>query len=163
LRRAPGAGRKPKPTWLRVIEGKAGHRPLNTDEPQPSGDLSEAPDWMSESQQASWRYAIAHAPAGLLKLLDRSVLTTYIIAEDLHREAAKKIAQFGVVIKTRTGVPMQSPYMAVLNRQAEIMMRAAAEMGFTPSSRSRVKVQDAAAGVKRQELNRFAQLKEDDD
>lgn len=157
MRRAPGAGRKPKPTWLRVIEGKAGHRPLNTDEPQPTGDLDAPPDWMSASQQAAWRYAIAHAPAGLLKLLDRSALTTFIIAEDLHREAAKKVEKFGTVIKTPGG-PMQSPYMGVLNRQAEIMKRAAAEMGFSPSSRSRVGATGRRA--KRRQDSRFADLKE---
>jgi phage terminase small subunit len=33
---------------------------------------------------------------------------------------------------------MQSPYVAVANRQAEIMMRIASEFGFTPASRSRI-------------------------
>ncbi len=33
---------------------------------------------------------------------------------------------------------MQSPYVSVANRQAEIMMRIASEFGFTPASRSRI-------------------------
>jgi phage terminase small subunit len=33
---------------------------------------------------------------------------------------------------------MQSPYIAIANRQAEIMMRIASEFGFTPASRSRI-------------------------
>ena len=33
---------------------------------------------------------------------------------------------------------MQSPYVSQANRQAEIMMRIAAEFGFTPASRSRI-------------------------
>ena len=33
---------------------------------------------------------------------------------------------------------MQSPYLTVANRQAEIMMRIASEFGFTPASRSRI-------------------------
>jgi hypothetical protein len=32
----------------------------------------------------------------------------------------------------------QSPYLAIANRQAEIMMRIASEFGFTPASRSRI-------------------------
>jgi phage terminase small subunit len=32
----------------------------------------------------------------------------------------------------------QSPYLAIANRQAEIMLRVAAEFGFTPASRSRI-------------------------
>ena len=37
-----------------------------------------------------------------------------------------------------TGYPVQSPYVAMANRQAEIMMRIASEFGFTPASRSRM-------------------------
>lgn len=39
-----------------------------------------------------------------------------------------------------TGVPMQSPYLAIANKQAQIMTKAAVEMGFTPASRSRISV-----------------------
>ncbi len=38
------------------------------------------------------------------------------------------------------GYPIQSPYVATTNRQAEIMMRIASEFGFTPASRSRIAV-----------------------
>ena len=34
--------------------------------------------------------------------------------------------------------PIQSPYGAIANRQAEIIMRIASEFGFTPASRSRI-------------------------
>jgi phage terminase small subunit len=33
---------------------------------------------------------------------------------------------------------VQSRYLAIANRQAEIMMRIASEFGFTPASRSRI-------------------------
>jgi phage terminase small subunit len=35
-------------------------------------------------------------------------------------------------------IRLQSPYLAIANRQAEIMMRIASEFGFTPASRSRI-------------------------
>jgi phage terminase small subunit len=35
---------------------------------------------------------------------------------------------------------MQSPYISIANRQAEIMMRIASEFGFTPASRSRISI-----------------------
>jgi phage terminase small subunit len=37
---------------------------------------------------------------------------------------------------------MQSPYVAVANKQVEIMVRIAAELGMTPSSRTRIRVGD---------------------
>jgi phage terminase small subunit len=44
------------------------------------------------------------------------------------------------MVKSPTGYPMQSPYLAIANRQAELMMRIASEFGFTPASRSRISV-----------------------
>jgi phage terminase small subunit len=35
---------------------------------------------------------------------------------------------------------MQSPYVAVLNKQVDIMTRIAAEFGMTPSSRTRIRI-----------------------
>jgi phage terminase small subunit len=42
------------------------------------------------------------------------------------------------MLKSPTGYPIQSPYLAIANRQAEIMLRVASEFGFTPASRSRI-------------------------
>lgn len=44
------------------------------------------------------------------------------------------------MVKSPTGFPIQSPYVSIANRQAEIMMRIAAEFGFTPASRGRISV-----------------------
>ncbi len=88
-----------------------------------------------------WAYAIVNSPQGLLKKLDRSVLAIWVVAEDMHREAAEKVTQYGLLTKSpNAGLPLQSPYLAILNKQAQIMLKAAAELGFTPSSRSRVQV-----------------------
>ena len=42
------------------------------------------------------------------------------------------------MIKSPQGFPIQSPYLAIANRQSEIMMRIASEFGLTPASRSRI-------------------------
>ena len=107
----------------------------------PTGDLVDPPDWMSESQKAGWNYAIANAPRGLLKKLDRSVLTAWVVAEDLHRRASEQVDKFGILTKApHTGQPMQSPFLPVVNKQAMIMLKAAELLGFTPASRTRVQV-----------------------
>jgi P27 family predicted phage terminase small subunit len=138
-------GRKPKPTALKVIAGNPGKRALNPHEPQPRADLSTAPEWMTQRQRDTWTEVIALAPPGLLKDLDASVFAVWVVAYDLYQEASDKLARTGMLIKApNTGVPMQSPYLAIVNRQAQIMMKAAAEMGFTPASRSRVIVKREA-------------------
>jgi P27 family predicted phage terminase small subunit len=134
-------GRKPKPTHLKIVGGNAGKRKLNASEPTPEGDLCDPPDWLTEDQAVGWKYAIQHSPNGLLKNLDRSALVVWVVAEDLHRQASVAVAKFGLVTKSPVkGDPMQNPYLAIVNRQATIMMKAAAELGFTPSSRSRVAI-----------------------
>lgn len=134
-------GGKPKPTHLKLIEGNRGRRPLNKREPKCVGDLCSPPDWFNQSQKDGWNYAISNAPKGMLKLLDRSTLTAWVIAEDLHRQATLAVTENGLVVSSPDkGVPMQNPYLAIINRQAVIMLKAASDLGFTPSSRSRVKV-----------------------
>ncbi|MGH7717148.1 MAG: phage terminase small subunit P27 family, partial [Vulcanimicrobiaceae bacterium] len=46
------AGRKPKPTHLKLVAGNPGKRPPNENEPQPEGDLEDAPEGLTPSQQA---------------------------------------------------------------------------------------------------------------
>ncbi len=133
---------RPKPTHLKIVTGNPGGRALNKNEPIPSGALHDAPGWLTAGQLDGWAYAIEHAPHGLLKRLDRAILTIWVIAEDTHRQAAEKLAQHGLLVKTPiSGLPIQSPYLPIVNKQAQIMLKAAAEMGFTPSSRSRISVE----------------------
>jgi P27 family predicted phage terminase small subunit len=140
-------GRKPVPTHLKVIRGNPGKRVLNANEPRPLGDLADPPEWMSESQKAGWNYAIEHSPAGLLKKLDRSVLSVWVVAEDLHRRASEQVDKFGILTKApNTGLPIQSPYLPVVNKQAAIMLKAAEQLGFTPASRSRIQLMDSFTG-----------------
>lgn len=134
-------GRKPKPTALKLISGNPGKRALNAHEPQPGADLAAPPAWMTERQKATWSEVVELSPPGLLKDVDASVFSVWVIAFDLYQEASEKLARTGMLIKApNTGVPMQSPFLAIVNRQAQIMLKAAAEMGFTPASRSRVVV-----------------------
>ena len=139
------AGRKQKPTQLKLVQGTYRKDRGNEREPLPSGDLCIAPEHFSDEQRAVWDYAIQHAPKGLLKNLDLSILEVWVTAYVFYREAVKKIAIAGQVIKTPSGYPVTNPYMANMNRQAQNMMKAAAEMGFTPASRSRIVVAEESS------------------
>lgn len=133
------AGRKPLPTRVKEVKGTLQKCRINPREPKPIGDLSEPPEYMSEGAQTAWRYAIECAPPHLLKRLDLSVLEVWACAADLYRKAQAGLAKTGLLVKApSSGVPMQSPYLAIANKQAQIMTKAAIEMGFTPASRSRV-------------------------
>jgi P27 family predicted phage terminase small subunit len=147
-------GGKPKPTYLRVLQGNASNRPLNKDEPKPEHPLKDPPESLSDRQKDIWRRALAQAPPDLLTSIDESVFKVWVIAYDFHDQANTMVNMAGVFMKTKNNVPIQNPWMAVVNRQSLIMMRAAAEMGFTPSARSRVRVEST------QKSGAFSELKE---
>lgn len=151
-------GRKPVPTHLRMIRGNPGKRAMNQNEPMPTGDLLDPPEWMNESQKAGWNYAVENAPRGLLKKLDRSVLVAWAVAEDLHHQASLMLEKYGMLTKApNTGLPIQSPYLPIVNKQAAIMLKAAEQLGFSPVSRSRVQL---VGEVSPQDDDRWARLRD---
>lgn len=137
-------GRKPVPTAIKEANGNPGKRPLNALEPKPQGNLDEVPEWFNAEQSKAWRYAILNMPPGVLKRIDSSVLTIWVVAEFLHREATQKVMATGIIVTTKDGNPIQNPYLPVINRQAQIMLKAASELGFTPASRPRLEIDPGA-------------------
>ncbi len=136
------SGRKRKPTQLKLVEGQ--HYRLNErkNEPVAMGELSDAPAHFSDQQRAIWAYAIQHAPRGLLKASDGPVLETWCIALCLHRKATEMVNSTPVIIKTANGTPIQSPWLAVLNKQAIVMRSLVSELGFSPAARARISLAD---------------------
>ena len=129
-------GTKRTPTLLRIINGNPTEKPLNEDEPMPEGDLTDPPGWFTEDQRADWFEALASAPAGLLRRLDKSVLVVWVVAQDMHRQASEAMQLQGITSANEKGVESQSPYSIIQTKNALIMIRAAAELGFSPSSRT---------------------------
>ena len=140
-------GRKPLPTQVKQIKGTLQPCRTNYHEPIPEGLLVEPPDYMPEGAKAAWRYALECAPPTLMCKLDMSVLEIWACAADLYRQAQAGIGKTGLLVKApHSGVPMQSPYLAIANKQAQIMTKAAIEMGFTPASRSRISIPNERPG-----------------
>ncbi len=158
-------GRKPKPTLVKVLAGNPGKGPLNFNEPQPVGNAAEPPWWMSQAQKDLWNSKIAQAPVGLIKLLDQETLAVWIVAADTYQQAAAQVAKRGFMLKeTKKGTIRQfknkastivpdkvtlfkSPYLAIMSEQAGIMQKYGADLGFSPSSRSRIHVLPEGEGA----------------
>lgn len=132
-------GRKPKPTAVKIYQGNPGKRPLNPREPMPPIEAPEPPAVLSEAAREEWgRVAKVLARFNMLTVLDRAALAAYCEAYAMWTEAVTAIRRYGTIVKSPSGYPIQSPYVAIANRQAEIMLRIASEFGFTPASRSRI-------------------------
>jgi P27 family predicted phage terminase small subunit len=134
-------GRRPKPTRLKYLTGNPGKRPLNEHEPKPEIVMPDCPVELGPVAHREWdRMAAELASLRILTQLDRAALAAYCGAYAMWAEATEAIQKFGTMVKSPTGYPVQSPYVSIANRQAEIMMRIASEFGFTPASRSRISV-----------------------
>jgi hypothetical protein len=98
-------GRKPKPTYLKLLDGNASHRPLNLDEPEPVGDLLDPPETLSPAQRILWQVTLKNAPEGMLRKLDAGVFSSYIVNLDEFLSAAKKVDDLGAVVQMPGGQP----------------------------------------------------------
>ena len=112
---------------------------MNMHEPRPEPAIPDCPTELGEVARREWdRLASELGKLKLLTALDRAALAAYCGAYALWAEATEAIQKYGTMVKSPSGFPIQSPYVSIANRQAEIMMRIASEFGFTPASRSRI-------------------------
>ena len=132
-------GRKPKPTSLKIAAGNPGKRALNTREPDVQPDLPTCPAHLLPSAKAEWkRLARELYQLGVLTRLDRAALAGYCQAYGRWVEAEKMLKETPGILKMPSGYIQANPWLTIATKQMELMQRFAAEMGMTPSSRSRV-------------------------
>lgn len=128
-------GRKPVPAALRELHGNPRQKPI-PDEPEGVGDIWSPPSYMDEAQREQWDYAVAHAPPGLLTGTDREILAAWVNACVEYARAVVQVRSMGQVVKTKDGNAIQNPFLGIMNRQALLMAKFGAELGFSPAARA---------------------------
>ena len=138
-----GAGRKPKPTRLKILEGNPGERPLNTKEPKFPVSPGDPPDWLDAVAQEEWRrLAPSLLACGLLQIVDRTILAAYCKAYSRWRQAEELIEKSpSMMMKAGDRGYQKLPHIQIANRYLDQMRSIATEFGFTPASRSRLEVE----------------------
>jgi P27 family predicted phage terminase small subunit len=135
-------GRKPTPTRVKLLHGNPGHRPINGREPQPPSSQPSCPAHLSATAKAEWkRLAGTLNRIGILTQVDRAALAAYCQAWGRWVEAEKKLAETPILLKTPAGYVQPSPWLTIANKQLELMAKYMAELGLTPSARSRLAIQ----------------------
>jgi P27 family predicted phage terminase small subunit len=130
--------RKTKPEGLKEITSSQHKLPPETKETKPVRIL-ECPPELGPIARQEWDRIVGELTSlGVLSSFDRGPLAAYCNSYALWIEGIEAVQKYGAMIKSPNGYPTQSPYLATVNRQAEIMMRIASEFGFTPASRSRI-------------------------
>jgi P27 family predicted phage terminase small subunit len=133
-------GRRPTPTILKQLHGVEPRR-INHQEPRPKSGAPEPPAHFTPEQHALWAQAVQSAPPGLLSPADAALLETWVTAWSLHRRATVELERAGSLTTPSASDParrMPSPLITVIAKTSAIMARAVTELGFTPTSRSRV-------------------------
>ena len=139
------AGRKPKPTNLKILHGNPGGRRLPKNEPKPELGIPDPPSWIepgSERRRVWDEYAAKLLSMGVLTFVDGMALAALVDAHCDWREAAEIVQREGLTcIKTtdRGGsAEVARPEIAIRNDAWKRMKSMQVEFGLTPSARSRV-------------------------
>jgi P27 family predicted phage terminase small subunit len=130
-------GRPPKPLELRRLHGNTGHRPLvEVEEFKTRGPLGGPPDFLSPEARAVWERIANVMPRGMIASCDLDLMATYVTAVSLHEQACRELQKTGPVVMGANDIPVISPWCRVQIRQSLLVLRLAAELGFTPASRA---------------------------
>lgn len=132
-------GARPSPTKLKVLRNTLRNDRANAHEPVVDVKIPPCPRELGGAARKEWkRIAPELARMGLLSLIDRAGLALYCDSYGRWLEAIASLKQYGVVIKSPTGYPMQSPFVAIANKAGEQVRMLLSEFGMSPSSRTRV-------------------------
>ena len=133
------AGRKPKPTAVKKLEGNPGKRKLNTKEPMPGNGMPDCPKWLLPEAKEEWnRLCEKLNQMGVLTEIDRAAFAAYCQSYARWKEAEEFMTQHGTIVKSPNGYWQQVPQVAIAQTYLKIMNRFCEQFGLTPSARSRI-------------------------
>ncbi len=133
-------GRKPKPTTLRLLQGNAGKRPINEEEPQPAKLFTPGPPrHFGKLECAKWRQMCrVLSAARVLTVMDLDALEIYCVNWVAMHEALNDISARGKLLRTPGGNAMWNPSWTHYKHAERVCRSLQAEFGLTPSSRTGV-------------------------
>jgi P27 family predicted phage terminase small subunit len=116
-------------------------------DPVAPGRLIEAPAYLSAAQRTRFLEIVAAAPANVLRRWDGATLAGYCIAESAVIEANLAFQREGqdhLLDKTEKGALTLSALLKVQARFLPIMKSFGELLGFSPTSRASLKIDDGA-------------------
>lgn len=152
------AGRRPKPTHLKVVTGNPGKRKLNEDEPTPAREIPSPPEHLTGWGMLAWgRLTALLDDMGVLTVADVFALERLcdIYADIL--QLRNTIAEEGrtYTVQTEGGFLIKAhPAVAMLADADRRFKSYLVEFGLTPAARTKVKV-DGGNQKEEDPLNQF--------
>lgn len=148
-------GRKPKPASLKALHGTE-RKDRKRREPVPKPGALVPSSQIDETPHARefWDHYLRSAPLAMLKPVDVPLLERLCIALAIARTAQEQVNKGGLVVRVgqvldkKTGAEkspgsfQQNPFLPIVNRQAEIARKIAAELGLPVTARARIDMND---------------------
>jgi P27 family predicted phage terminase small subunit len=150
------AGRNPKPTALRELEGNRGHRPLNKDEPKPPSGVPRMPKWLSKAARKIWKDTVPLLlEMKVLTQADGEALGSYCEACATLQLAQQEIQlnglmiaiyetdDLGKVVKDESGQRIildykTNPAVTVADKAQKLKRALGSDFGLSPVSRAKL-------------------------
>jgi P27 family predicted phage terminase small subunit len=100
------------------------------------------PSWMNKRQKEIWREGVQSAPKNLLKEVDTALFKNWVFAVYSQERASQQFEREGeqMIVYTSNGSPRQNPLLGIIRAEGLVITKLCSEMGFTPTSRTKVKV-----------------------
>lgn len=131
----------PTPTAIKNLRGNAGKRKQNPAEPKFDPADDEPPLPLNTVARAEWdRIFSKLKQAGVLTSVDTLALHGYCVWVAIYADANIKIDKHGTLVKSKAknSPPTQNPYLSILKKAQEFILKISGELGITPASRTRV-------------------------
>jgi len=104
-----------------------------------AGGQPRCPEHLDPVARKEWRrLARPLFEAGILTVADRAAFAAYCQAWSRWVEAETKLREGPKLIRSPSGYVQQSPWIGIANKQSELMGRYLAELGLTPTARTRL-------------------------
>ena len=135
-------GPPPKPSALRLLRNPDAKRKLNDREPQPKKKAPKIPPWLGEPEKREWRRLSKELLAlGVLTVIDGDALGRYCVMLVEWVELGKDVWAKGRTQVSENGYEQERPQYSAWKKLAIDLNKMGAEFGLSPSSRTRVRVE----------------------
>jgi P27 family predicted phage terminase small subunit len=144
----PVRGAKPTPTVLRILRDNPGKRPFNKDEPKPPPLPPQIPNELTDEEaRAEWQRTITPAiTRGQITSADRAFAIAHCELWATWRSQLADAARHPHVVAVGDkNYPTPNPARGMANKTLMLLAKVDAELGLTPSSRTRVKTASGQA------------------
>ena len=139
-------GRKPQPTALKVLKGTFDKNPQrrNREEPTPPVSRPTCPRHLTRTAKAEWKRMVKELELlGVLTKVERGSLEQYCQTYSEWRHAHKTIEEDGRYYQGQNGM-IEHPAGRAMRAHAAMLAKYLIEFGMTPSSRTRLHVNEKA-------------------